>query len=117
MAFRELVAGGAIGIEIIGFKVAAGAGNSKMSALVLIPVLQMLFPDRGGHIPGPPGIVTASTVVVPPVGVPRVVTVGADVVQALEIGILVTLETSSLTVLAWQSYWMDAQVDLVPDFG
>jgi hypothetical protein len=41
-------------------------------------------------------------------------TVGADIVQSLEIGILVTLKTFRLTVLAGQHNGMDAQVNLVP---
>ena len=101
VALGDLVAGTAHGVEIcVGFKMTARAGHLEVLAHVLVPMLCVRVPGRGHHVPCCAWVVAAGTIVIAPIGVTRLVAVGADVVQALEIGILVTLETGNLTMPA-----------------
>ena len=84
----------------VAVEVTSPAGDFQVLTFVLIPVLGVPIPRATLKGPTRTGIVALSTVVVTPFAVTRHVTVGADVVEPLKVGILVTLEACRLGVLA-----------------
>jgi hypothetical protein len=114
----RLVAGITVGIDAsVALKVATVAGDLEVLALVPAPMVSVTLPRVSHHVPGRPGIVAASAVVVAPFGVTRHVAISADVVESLKVRILVALETGCLTVLAQERRGMDSQIYLLPHFG
>jgi hypothetical protein len=103
-------------IEVIGLKVAARAGNLRVLALVLIPVINVAFPGSGGHIPGSARVMALDTVTFSPFGVARFMAIGANVVQAFEVRVLVAVKTSRLAMLPRQRNVVDTAINLPPRF-
>jgi hypothetical protein len=112
------VTGCAAGIKAaVPIKVTACTGNLEMLALVLIPVLGMSIPALSYHLPSAAGVVAIGAIAVAPFLMPRGMAVGAEVVQSLKVGILVTMEASCLAMLARQLDRVDAQVHVRPNLG
>jgi hypothetical protein len=93
-------------------KVAAPALYISVITPVHVPDLNMLVPFGHYVVPGRCRVMALDTVLASPPGMPRLVTVGTDIVQSLKVREAVTLEAVQLTVRTLKLHGMTRRVDL-----